>query len=508
MERLVRMRSGIHLAGVFFQIAIGALVGIGGTNLAWAQVQQLSPPVTDSDIPNTPAQLGPGELYNPSQLSRADYLMPGVGPRPYADYAPPGFYPEDYQEAPGVSEFMPITAPAPVTAEERQKFVTRGLFPGSFLVPGSNTSFRFSGFVRLGETFDFNPIGSVDTFVTNSIPVDPVSQGQRQNMNFSARPTRLTLDSWTPTSLNDWNVHTFIQFDFFSGNPPAVGSSSNPRLRFAFVDFGYFRIGQDTTVFMDPASFPRTVDFQGPDGLVNVRQWLARVTVPLTDRLFWAAAVEQPFSDITTVGNGDSRIQDVPDITTHLRYEADLGHVQVSSILRTIGYQPAVGSATSDTGWGMNLTANYRPWAALLGSNLAGNSNPTGLERCRVLLQYGFGSGINRYIQDTSGQGLDGAVDSNGVFHTLYGQGWTVSYEHWFNEKWLINSTYSDVSVGHTDAQPGSTYAGAKYLANSLWWIPVRNMSIGIEYLYGERHNVDGQLGEARRIQSVFQYNF
>jgi hypothetical protein len=156
----------------------------------------------------------------------------------------------------------------------------------------------------------------------------------------------------------------------------------------------------------------------------------------------------------------------------------------------------------------MNLTANYRPWAALLGSDPVRKDNPTGLERSRVLLQYAFGSGISRYIQDTSGLGLDGAIDSNGVFHTLNGSGWTASYEHWFSEKWLTNVTYSEVSIGHTDAQPGDTYAGAKYLANSLWWIPVRNMSIGIEYLYGERRNLDGQRGDAHRIQTVFQYNF
>lgn len=181
------MRSGIHLTDVFFPLAIGALVGLGGSNLAWAQAQQPSPPATDSDVPNTPAQLGPGELYNPSQLSRADYLLPGVGPRSYADYAPPGFYPEDYQEAPGVPEFIPITAPATVTAEERQKFVTRGLFPGSFLIPGSNTSFRFSGFVRLGETFDFNPIGSTDSFVTNSIPV-PAGAGTEHELQCPPHP--------------------------------------------------------------------------------------------------------------------------------------------------------------------------------------------------------------------------------------------------------------------------------------------------------------------------------
>jgi len=118
-----------------------------------------------------------------------------------------------------------------------------------------------------------------------------------------------------------------------------------PRLRFAFADFRYFRIGQDTTVFMDPQPFPHTADFAGPRGLVNSRQGLARVTVPLSDNLYWASAIEQPFSDITTFGRGDN-VLDVPDFTTHLRYEADLGHVQASSIVRTLGYESPTGEVT------------------------------------------------------------------------------------------------------------------------------------------------------------------
>jgi hypothetical protein len=445
----------------------------------------------------------PDYYYQP-----AYYNKPGVGARAIADYAPPGYEAREIDEgqAPGVPEFTPIPAPVPVTPEERQKFVTRGLFPGSLLVPGTNTSFRFRGFVRLTGLYDFNPIGSRDDFVTNTIPV-PQQSGQ--NNNFSARYSRIGLDTWTPTSILDWNVHTFIEADFFNGPAQAVGGGGNPfRLRFAFADFGYFRVGQQNTVFMDGNAFPLTVDFAGPRGLVNQRRAGARATIPLADKLFWAIGVEQPFSDITTNGLG-TPVQDVPDFATHLRYESDLGHVQLSSIVRTIDYRPFGGDVTRRAGWGMSASTVFHPWALLLSTDPLRKDNPNGLERSRILLQYTFGWGIGRYIQDTAGLGLDGEVDPlTGSFETLYAAGWSTSYEHWFTEKWLTNITYSEDLTASAPGQPANTYIAAKYLAASLWYIPIRNMSLGIEYDWGQRKNVDGERGKTNRLNGLFQYNF
>src|SRR5262249_36100611 len=154
-------------------------------------------------------------------------------------------------------------------------------------------------------------------------------------------------------------------------------------------------------------------------------------------------------------------VQDIPDFATHLRYEADNGHVQLSSVVRAIVYQPTGGAETRRTGWGLSASTVFHPWAILIGSNSTRKANPTGLERCRVLAQYTFGWGIGRYISDTAGQGLDGQVNpTNGAFSTLYAVGWSVSYEHWFTEKWLTNLTYSATQVGSNGAQPGSTYVG------------------------------------------------
>ena len=104
-----------------------------------------------------------------------------------------------------------------------------------------------------------------------------------------------------------------IEGDFFNGPAQAAGGGGNPfRLRNAFFDFGYFRFGQQNTVFMDGSNWPSLVDFQGPNGWINQRQPSARMTLPVSDRLYWAASMERPFSDITTSGLG-TNVQDVPD---------------------------------------------------------------------------------------------------------------------------------------------------------------------------------------------------
>jgi hypothetical protein len=456
---------------------------------------------------------GVAEFFRPYTVPLPDYFyqpayyeQPVVSPRTVQEYAPPGYEARDQQWGPGTPEFTPIPVPIPVTPEEAQKFVTRGIMPGSFLVPGTNTSFRLRGFVRLMGLYDFNPIGVPDAFVTNSIPV-PQQHGE--NYNMSARMSRIATETWTPTPFLDWTIHTFVEADFFNGSGQAAGGGGNPfRLRHAFIDYGYFRVGQQNTVFMDASTWPSLVDFQGPAGWVNQRRPGARVTLPMWDRWFWAAGVEQPFSDITTNGLG-TNVQDVPDFATHVRYEGDYGHFQISGLARTLGYRPTDGETTRRGGYGVSLGTTFHPWALLCGGNPVHKDNPTALERCRLIGQYVVGWGVARYINDEVGQGLDAQVDpATGGFKPLYAAAYMVSYEQWYTERWMSNFTYTQTYAGSNGDQPGTAYTGAKYLGVSLWYVPFRNMSLGIEYLWGERKNLDGERGRANRVNALAQYNF
>jgi hypothetical protein len=232
-----------------------------------------------------------------------------------------------------------------------------------------------------------------------------------------------------------------------------------------------------------------------------------RVTLPVTERIFWAAAAEHPFSDVT-VDAETLNVQDVPDFTSHLRYDADLFHFQAATVLRTLGCRPEEGSVNRQTGWGVNLSTNFHPWAMVLGTNPLRDEQPSGLTRSRVILQYAFGTGIGRYVQDASGTGLDGALNAAGELETLDISSWTVAYEHWLSDRWMANLAYSQVDMGSLAALPDDSLAGSTYLAATLWWIPVHNMSIGVEYLWGERENLDGGHGRGQRLQTAIQYNF
>jgi hypothetical protein len=54
----------------------------------------------------------------------------------------------------------------------------------------------------------------------------------------------------------------------------------------------------------------------------------------------------------------------------------------------------------------------------------------------------------------------------------------------------------------------GSTYRYGQYVAANVFYEPVNNCMVGFEYLYGNRHNVDGTSGNAHRVNAMIQYHF
>ncbi len=42
----------------------------------------------------------------------------------------------------------------------------------------------------------------------------------------------------------------------------------------------------------------------------------------------------------------------------------------------------------------------------------------------------------------------------------------------------------------------------------NIIWSPVKRINTGIEYIYGKRTNVDGDFGEANRVQFMIKYIF
>jgi hypothetical protein len=254
---------------------------------------------------------------------------------------------------------------------------------------------------------------------------------------------------------------------------------------------------------MDPDGFPDTLDFEGPNGLVNLRNPQVRYGFALSPSVTFNFAAERPSSDIAfTTPEFDAQPNSPsPDGTVRLRKEFQSGHLQVAGIFRSVAAFVTSGNnakADSVFGWGVNASSGFKTF---------GKDN--------VIIAAAFGHGISRYIQDTSGLGIDAEVTSSGTNPHLEATpavGTDASYQHYWNKRLRSSVVYSYAAVQNARVSsfvPATTYNHATYTAANLIWNPYSSaFSVGAEFLYGWKMLQDGSKGNAPRIQFSAKYNF
>jgi hypothetical protein len=374
------------------------------------------------------------------------------------------------------------------------KYVSEGDFPGSFLIPGTKTSFQIGGFVQLDAIFDGDAIGNDDAFVVSSIPTGGTGNLAAGNTNFSVRQTRLFLKTQTPTST--WgNLVTYIEIDFFGTD------GTEPRIRHAYGQIGdKFQLlaGQTWSAFQDATVFPSTLDFQGPPGIITSRRPQVRLRREWSDGWTGVIAIEDPSSEITVpAGDAGEKSTPYPDLAGNVRWAPDWGHLQLSGVLRLLQFDPDVGPRESDLGYGLNLTGSIK--------TIKLDDKHTDA----VLFQIAGGNGIARYINDTNGLGLDGVIIAPGAdldgLEIIAGM---VAYQHWWHPKWGSTVGYSFVKVDNAFGEAPSDYHSGQYAVANLRYYPTERVMLGGEVLYGIREDNDGSTGDDLRLQFSVQYRF
>lgn len=188
--------------------------------------------------------------------------------------------------------------------------VTGGATPGSFKLPGSDTSVKIGGYIKVDGIFNSRSAGGTadQELEAGGIPLSDANEDRQLTLH--ARQTRLNIGTSTPSALGE--VKTFLEGDFFgaSGNE-VVSNSHNLRLRHAFGSIGGLLIGQTWSNYMILPTGPEVLDFGGPVGSIFVRQPQVRWTQPFSGGS-WSVSLENPESNIAGVGpTGDDRVPDV-----------------------------------------------------------------------------------------------------------------------------------------------------------------------------------------------------
>ena len=359
-------------------------------------------------------------------------------------------------------------------------------FPGYFRLPGTNTLMRIGGYAKTDFIYDLKPAGNADSFIPATIPIP--SPPSINDSTMSVRATRFNLDFLVPTRSGD-SYRFYFEMDFFGTN------ATTPQLRHAYGQAKNFLLGQTFSNFMDPDAGADTLDYQGPNGMVSVRNPQFRYTWLVAEKTTFSVSVEKPTSDVlfTTPEFNAEPNSPSPDGTLRLRREFEQGHVQLSALLRSVAAFLPDGRHESVFGWGFNFAGAQRLWG-----------------KDTVVYQAAYGNGIERYINDTSGLGIDAAVSSlqNPHIQALPVVATYGSLQHFWSERMRSSAFYSFVQVQNTEAQLGGVYHQGNYTGGNLIWNPFGSLSVGAEFLYGWRDNKDGSTGNAPRFQITAKYNF
>jgi hypothetical protein len=356
------------------------------------------------------------------------------------------------------------------------------------------------GFAMLDAIYDMNSSHPdwQSTVRPSTIPVvcpgDP-GCGEDGNTTLSVRQSRFGVKGYSPTPVGD--LSTIFEFEMFGTGADA--GQTTIRLRHAWGEIGQIGAGQTWSLFMDPDTFPDTVDYWGPVGMAFYRNAQLRWTPVNDGSSKFAVAIERPGAAIDagklpeldpSFAAGITSWDQFPDLTAQYRYGGDWGHIQISGIGRYLGVQGPDNYSEQLLGWG-----------AMGGAVI-------NISKDQLLLQVVYGYGIENYMNDG---GVDLAPEDAGSGEgptAVSCLGWHAYYNRTWNDKFTSSLGFSQNMQDNTAGQADSAMKLIQVGNVNFLYKPVPEFLIGPEFIYGSRENKNGDSASDMRIQVSAKYKF
>ncbi len=358
----------------------------------------------------------------------------------------------------------------------------RGFIP----VPNTPVLVKFNAKPRVDATMDSRNAGNSDRFATATIPVEGESNyGGTTQFNMNARGSSLSLDVRAPELPG--NFRFYYNNDFFGG-----GGGMSYRLKQLYGQFYDVTAGFTYSCFEDPDAWPDTVDYEGPNSVIFARRPVARYALSITEGWQMNFGLEAPAAEIDagSTPNNVSGSNSAPDGTMNVRWEnAKIGHVQLGSVVRSIGAKDSGYGNERTVGWGFNLSSSVNVF-----------------ERDSVQAQLTYGEGIFRYFNDDFINN-DAAFDAQGNLNAIPTFGAMIGYTHHWSDQFRSTATYGYVNLDNEPTQGPNAYHETHYASLNLVWQLRKKLSVGLEGLYGQKEAQSGATGDVFRVQLGMVYS-
>jgi hypothetical protein len=212
-----------------------------------------------------------------------------------------------------------------------------------------------------------------------------------------------------------------------------------------------------------------------------------------SDEWNFTVGLEDPSLQIDTTGDplgGEDR-QRAPDVGFNVRWEPSFGHMQLSSIVRSLSTRGGAFGHTNAMGWGVNLSGSLDVtdrdtllWLGVIGEGVGGLGNDSGFDN------------------------TDAAYDSPGDLEALPYQSGMLAFTHKWTPRWRSTGTFGYVHVKNADLQAPTAYNETYYGSVNVVYQIFKRLSIGVEGLYGNREVSNGDdSGDVFRVMVGLVYS-
>jgi hypothetical protein len=414
--------------------------------------------------------------------------------------APPS---TNVKTSPGV---MPlITVSKPGAKQEPQEDTAKQTLEHE-IKPAPVGTFQMYGFAMLDAGYNFGQINPdwFDTMRPTKLPAFKNEFGPSGNVFFSVRQTRWGVKTTVPTGVGD--LKTIFEFELFGTGVDA--GQTTFRLRHAWGELKQVGAGQTWSPFMDPDVFPNSIEYWGPTGMVFFRNIQARWTPWQKGDSNFMVAAERPgasadggvYADRIELAGVTPQFT-LPDISAHVRWAGEAGHVQVAGIFRKISWADQHATPTLNIhgtvyGWGINASANAK-------------FDKSDIGRFSVV----YGHGIQNYMNDAP---IDVGIKNNfgNPTNPVTGDalpvlGIVAFDDHTWNERFSSTVGYSYENISNSAQELGSDFHQGHYALANLLYYPAKNVMMGGEFQFGRRLNFyDGWNYNDYKLQFSFKYNY
>ncbi len=372
--------------------------------------------------------------------------------------------------------------PAPAAAPKANGF--------SFTTP-SGTEVKFYGNIRADASYQAE--GGSATRMYNQISTVPLEGSYKgttpleasDRLKTTLNSSRFGFDFKTPTQVGD--VAGKLEMDFVGGK-----DADQFRIRHAYMTYGDWLVGQTWSNFAITDYMPETIDALGYVGGSVKRTAQVRYTKTFNPNTKLAVGLEDPKdSDATNAMR-------LPALTARLDQKFANGAGVVTPRVMVAEKKTASDETTA---WGVGLGMKY-------------NLTPSTTFKA----DYYHVKGDSSYIFSSNPGYIANATTTEILAENEF-DSITVGITQQFNPKWRGTLGY-----GYMKADDNKEYIAAnnalaadkQYSLNeNLWqgwanvfYSPVKPLSFGLEYVYGERETFDGKTGEDNRVQATAIYNF